>query len=42
MMYDVLGLAELGEDLETQGFLGVISGNSSHSEACGSGVSDHC
>jgi len=42
MMYDVLALAELGEQMETRGFLGAISGNSNHSEACGSGVSDHC
>jgi len=43
-MNDVLALAELGADLETQGFLGIYSssGNSNDSNNCGSNQSEGC
>jgi hypothetical protein len=44
MMENVLALAELSAELETQGFLGVISssGNSNDSNNCGSNQSEGC
>jgi len=42
MMDDVLGLAELSSEIETQGFFGVISGNSDDSNNCGSSQSEGC
>jgi hypothetical protein len=43
MMYDVLALAELGADQESAGFFGVVSsGNSNHSNNCGSSNSENC
>ena len=42
MMNSVLSLAELAADMETEGFFGVISGNSSDSNQCGSNDSRGC
>lgn len=42
VMQNVLALAELSAELETQGFLGIISGNSNDSNNCGSHQSEGC
>ncbi|MGH3713911.1 MAG: hypothetical protein ACRDT4_10695 [Micromonosporaceae bacterium] len=43
MMNTVLALAELGAEVETDGFLGIYSsGNSNDSNNCGSSNSEGC